>query len=138
MKKLILRNLLSPGDIVMLTAAIRDLHKCYPGDFVTDVRTSCPELWDHNPYLTQLDETDPAVEVIDCDYPLINQSNHTPYHCLHGFIDFLNHHLKLQIKPTAFRGDIHLSDLGEIMVLAGARTHGRGHSFLDCRSRREI
>jgi len=34
-----------------------------------------------------------------------------PYHCLHGFIDFLNDHLKLSIKPTAFRGDIHISDL---------------------------
>ena len=77
LKKLILRNLLSPGDIVMLTAALRDLHKCYPREFVTDVRTSCPELWDHNPYLTPLDEADPSVEVIDCDYPLIGQSNQT-------------------------------------------------------------
>lgn len=110
MKKLILRNLLSPGDIVMLTAAVRDLHICYPGEFATDVRTSCPELWDHNPYLTPLDEADRSVEVVDCDYPLINQSNRTPYHCLHGFIDFLNRRLKLQIKPTAFRGDIHLSE----------------------------
>jgi ADP-heptose:LPS heptosyltransferase len=109
-KKLILRNRLSPGDIVMLTAAVRDLHQCYPGQFVTDVRTPCPELWDHNPYVSALDEGDPAVEVIDCEYPLINQSNQTPYHCLHGFIDFLNDRLKLQIKPTAFRGDIRVSD----------------------------
>jgi ADP-heptose:LPS heptosyltransferase len=57
-----------------------------------------------------LDETDPAVEVIDCKYPLINESNQTPYHCLHGFIEFLNNRLKLQIRPTAFRGDIHVSD----------------------------
>jgi hypothetical protein len=27
--KLILRNFLAPGDIVMLTAAVRDLHKRY-------------------------------------------------------------------------------------------------------------
>jgi ADP-heptose:LPS heptosyltransferase len=109
-KKLILRNLLSPGDIVMLTAAVRDLHKCYPGQFVTDVRTSCPELWDNNPYLTPLNEADSDVEIVDCDYPLIGRSNQIPYHCLHGFNDFLNDHFKLQIKPTAFRGDIHLSE----------------------------
>src|SRR5262245_40014898 len=109
-KKLILRNLLSPGDIVMLTAAVRDLHKCYPHQFVTDVHTTCPELWDNNPYITPLDETDPEVEIIDCDYPLISHSNQTPYHCLHGFIDFLNDHLKLTIRPTAFKGDIHISD----------------------------
>ena len=70
-RKLILRNFLSPGDLVMLTAAVRDLHRCHPGKFLTDVRTSCPELWEHNPHLTPLRETDPGVEQIDCHYPLI-------------------------------------------------------------------
>lgn len=95
----------------MLTAAVRDLHQCYPGRFVTDVRTSCVELWDHNPYLTPLDETDSDVEVIDCEYPLINRCNQAPYHCIHGFIEFLNDRLGLSIKPAVFKGDIHLSNL---------------------------
>ena len=51
-EKLILRNFQSPGDIVMLTAAVRDLHLAYPGRFATDVRTSCPALWEHNPWIT--------------------------------------------------------------------------------------
>jgi hypothetical protein len=38
-QKVILRNFLSPGDIVMLTAALRDLHAAHPKRFVTDVRT---------------------------------------------------------------------------------------------------
>ena len=42
MRKLILRNFQSPGDIVMLTAAVRDIHRAHPGEFLTDVRTSCP------------------------------------------------------------------------------------------------
>lgn len=109
MKKLILRCGLAPGDIVMLTAAVRDLHRLYPGKFLTDVRTSCPDIWDHNPYLTPLSEDDPEVEQIDCAYPLINKCNTTPYHCLHGFIEFLNERLNLSIKPTVFQGDIHLS-----------------------------
>ena len=61
MRKLVLTNFQSPGDIVMLTAAVRDLHRCHPGRFVTDVRTSCPDLWRYNPYLTPLDEHDPEV-----------------------------------------------------------------------------
>jgi ADP-heptose:LPS heptosyltransferase len=109
MRKLILKNSLSPGDIVMLTAAVRDLHRGYPGQFLTDVRTTCAALWDHNPYLTSLDEADPKVKVIDCHYPLIHRCNRVPYHCLHGFIEFLNESLGLRIKPTAFQGDIHLS-----------------------------
>lgn len=111
MRKLILRNGFSPGDIVMLTAAVRDLHHWYPGQFVTDVRTLCPDLWENNPHVTRLSDNDPDVEPIDCTYPLINHSNERPYHCLHGFVEFLNERLKLDIKPTAFRGDIHLSAL---------------------------
>jgi hypothetical protein len=58
MRKLILRSFQSPGDIVMLTAAVRDLHIACPGNFVTDVRTSADALWIHNPRITRLDEGD--------------------------------------------------------------------------------
>jgi hypothetical protein len=108
-RKLILRNFLSPGDLVMLTAAVRDLHRCHPGRFQTDVRTSCPELWEHNPHLTSLHETDRDVEQIDCHYPLIDRSNEAPYHCIHGFTEFLSGKLELNLRPTFFGGDIHLS-----------------------------
>ena len=37
-RKIILRNRQSPGDIVVLSAAVRDLHLTYPGQFLTDVR----------------------------------------------------------------------------------------------------
>src|SRR5258708_7210310 len=110
-RKIILKNGFSPGDIVMLTAAVRDLHSCYPGGLATDVRTACPELWENNPYLTPLSEADPGVEVLECAYPLIDRCNEAPYHCLHGFIEFLNERLGLAIKPTLFKGDIHLSAL---------------------------
>lgn len=109
MRKLILKNFQSPGDIVMLTAALRDLHKCYPNQFLTDVRTSCPALWEHNPHITKLDEKAKDVQVIDCHYPIIHRSNQTPVHFLHGFIEHLNEKLGLHVKPTAFKGDIHLS-----------------------------
>jgi ADP-heptose:LPS heptosyltransferase len=109
MRKLILKCGLSPGDIVMLTAAVRDLHHYYPGQFATDVRTVCPGLWENNPYLTTLSEDEPGAEQIDCSYPLIDRCNESPYHCLHGFAEFLNDRLDLSIKPTVFKGDIHLS-----------------------------
>ncbi|HEX5208426.1 MAG TPA: glycosyltransferase family 9 protein [Steroidobacteraceae bacterium] len=108
-RRLILRNFQSPGDIVMLTAALRELHLTHPGAYLTDVRTPCPALWEHNPYITPLREGDPAVEVLDCEYPLIHRSNHAPYHFLHGFIEHLNARLGLSVRPTLFRGDIHLS-----------------------------
>jgi ADP-heptose:LPS heptosyltransferase len=109
MEKWILENWLSPGDVVMLTAAVRDLHRAYPGRFLTDVRTACPGLWQHNPHLTPLKPKARGVRSLVCHYPLIHTSNTAPYHFIHGFIEYLNQELGLQIRPTEFRGDIHLS-----------------------------
>jgi hypothetical protein len=78
---------------------------------MTDVRTSCPQLWENNPYLTPLDEADPSVAVLQCEYPLIHRSNELPVHFIHAFIEFLNEKLKLQIRPTGFKGNIHISEL---------------------------
>jgi ADP-heptose:LPS heptosyltransferase len=110
MRQLILRNFLSAGDIVMLTAAVRDLHRTYPGEFLTDVRTPFPDLWAHNPFITPLDENEPGVEVMECHYPLIHQSNTTPCHFLHGFPAHLNDELGLRIRVTDFKGDIYISE----------------------------
>src|SRR5687767_13893597 len=110
-RKLILKSHFSLGDIVLMTAAVRDLHRCYPKQFITDVRTSCPELWEHNPCLHPLKETGSRVRIVDVGYPLINFSNHVPYHAIHGYIDSLNEKLGLEIHGTEFKGDIHLSDV---------------------------
>jgi ADP-heptose:LPS heptosyltransferase len=109
-QKWIFENFQAPGDIVMLTAAVRDLHQAYPGQFLTDVRTSCPDLWLHNPYLTPIKRSDPDARILECHYPLIQQSNQCGIHFLHGFIDYLNQQLGLQIRLTQFRGDVRLSD----------------------------
>jgi ADP-heptose:LPS heptosyltransferase len=108
-RKLILRNHQSPGDIVMLTAAVRDLHRSFPGQFLTDVRTTCDALWENNPHLTPLHEDDPEVEIIDCQYPLIHKSNQYPYHFIHGFIDDLSTKIGRQITPGPFKGSIFLT-----------------------------
>ncbi len=93
----------------MLTAAVRDLHRCYPGEFLTDVRTPYPDLWRNNPHLSPIQAEDSEAKLLECDYPLIQLANSVPYHALHGFIQFFNEQLGLQITPTEFRGDIHLS-----------------------------
>ncbi len=109
-KKLILRNHQSPGDLVMLTAAVRDLHLCCPGEFLTDVRTACSELWENNPHITPVSDDDPDAERVECCYPSIHRSNQEPYHFIHGFSKFLSEKLGRTIFPKEFRGDIHLSE----------------------------
>ena len=109
MRNFIFRCPLSLGDIVLLTAAVRDLQRHFPGSYRVGVRTFFPDLWAHNPYLTALREYDPEVKVVDCLLPLINRSRSAACHSIHGFIDFLNRYLGASMKPTAFHGDIHLS-----------------------------
>ncbi len=109
--RLLLKCFLSPGDIVTMTTAVRDLHCAYPGRYLTDVRTSAEEIWENNPYLTYCDESDEDVRVIHMQYPLVNQSNQRPYHFIHGFVQFLEQELGVQIPVTEFKGDIHISDL---------------------------
>lgn len=111
----------------MLTAAVRDLHRCYPNQFLIDVRTSCPALWQNNPHLTRLDETDASVEQIKCEYPLIHRSNQEPVHFLQGFTEFLNERLGLRMRVTEFRGDIHISEqekrwFSRVQEIKGANT----------------
>jgi ADP-heptose:LPS heptosyltransferase len=109
MKRLVLRSFQSPGDALMLTAAVRDLHKAHPGQFQTDVRTSADALWLNNPYRTVLREGEPGVETLDMHYPLIHQSNERPYHFIHGYVQYLEERLHVRIPVTRFCGDIHLS-----------------------------
>lgn len=94
----------------MLTAAVRDLHRAYPGQFLTDVRTSCPALWENNPYITEVADEDEGARIITCKYPLIHQSNQRPYHFIHGFHRHLGDELGLTIEPTEFRGHVVISD----------------------------
>ena len=108
--RLILKSFQSPGDIVMLSAAVRDLHAAHPGRFQTDVRTSADAIWENNPYLTRLNEHDSQVVTIDMHYPLIHQSNQRPYHFIHGYTQYLEQQLNVQIPVTQFRGDIHLTE----------------------------
>ncbi len=68
-RRLILDNHQAPGDTLMLTAAVRDLHRCHPGKFITDVRRPSADLWRHNPHITPLHEDGPGVERLVCPLP---------------------------------------------------------------------
>lgn len=120
MSKLIFRSFQSPGDILMLTSAVRDLHSAYPGKYITDVRTSASDLWQNNPHITPLNEHDADVSVIEMHYPLIHQSNQRPYHFLHGYTQFLEQHLDVRIPVTQFRGDVYLTEAEKSDPIQGA------------------
>ncbi len=128
-RKLLLQCNLSPGDVVVLSAAVRDLHLAHPGKFLTDVRTACPAIWENNPYVTPLHESDPDVQVVECKYPLIHQSNQVPLHFIHGYRMHLAETLNIPIPPTAFRGDIHLAPVERSWMSQVEEVLGLGSNF---------
>lgn len=109
MKKtaIIFQNYQAPGDILMLSAAIRDLHRCYPNKFITGIETTAREVWENNPYLVNLSPR--RVRILRVGYPLIHRSNQCGLHFIQGFIDDINKKLNLKIRLTEFRPDIHWS-----------------------------
>ena len=109
-KKLLIRHHLSPGDVLMMSSAIRDLYLAYNKKFDINVETSCNAIFDENPYLNRDITKDNADKIINAEYPLIHQSNTCQYHFIHGFRLSLEDELNLKIPPTDFKGDIHISD----------------------------
>ena len=91
MRRLILKTTQLPGDLVMLTAAVRELKRALGAGVEIDVRTPCPALWEHNPQPTPL--ADGAGELIECHDPLSHRSNTGPWHFIHGYTEFLGERL---------------------------------------------
>ena len=106
---ILLKNHQSPGDVIMLTAAVRDIKRWYP-EFQIGVETTASEFWLNNPHITRSWEGGGAVTEIDMEYPLIHEVGKQDVHFLHGFIDFFNKRMGTRVKLTEFRGDLYLTD----------------------------
>lgn len=108
-QRLILECDLCPGDVVMLTAAVRELHRQYPGQYVTDVRTNHPDFWRNNPFVQPVASA--GARTIEMHYPLINVANQSPVHFIEGYCAYLAEKLGLPVlRPTEFRGQVFLDD----------------------------
>jgi len=109
-RRLLLVNNCSPGDVLMLTAAVRDLHKAHPGQYVTGVETECPDLWLNNPYVTALDPASPGIRRIDCQHPrMLDRCNHRPGHYIESVHNLLSRKLRRPVPLTRFAPDVHLT-----------------------------
>lgn len=130
-RRLILQNRLAPGDILVMTTAIRSLHKAYPGRFLTDVETPCMEIFENNPYITKLAGEG---DRIDMHYPLISdhqsRGHHHPgagisgRHFSDGHRKFLEEVLELEIPRTGLTPDLFLSQDERLWPSPVLKEHG--------------
>ena len=103
-QKLILRNYQSPGDLVMMLYAITSLHETYPGEYLTDVRSAAPAIFERNVLITHIDDKDPDARLIDMEYPQIHDSNRKPYRFSTAFTAYLADKIDRPIAATDFAG----------------------------------
>ena len=131
--KLTVRQGQSPGDILVLTAAIRDLKNKFPNLHIT-MSTTAPSIWEHNPHVDAFGEfssegkketTDPdaiadlsggAGVTLEMHYPLINSANSSAKHFIYGFKEDLETKLGISYDIKGFKCDIHLSEEEKIWV----------------------
>ena len=133
-KKVILCNRLAPGDILVMTNALRDLKKFYP-EFQIETRTPCQEIFENNPNITKLDydnekfekinnwfqnngdkmdiehrvATFDGIVVIDMHYPSINNSGTSGNHFCEGHSKFLEQIFDIKLNQTEIRPEIYLT-----------------------------
>lgn len=103
-----------PGDICMLTAAVRDLKISIP-DLKINVDTPAEYLWENNPYIDKSVNRFNADRVVTAHYNLIHKSNTHPYHFIHGYRIYLAQLLGYPVGQGISRADIHLSDTEKIV-----------------------
>ena len=108
---LLLVNGCSPGDVLMLTAAVRDLHLTYPGEYRTAVETYFPQIWTGSPYVAERGEVGADVPRIDCGHPpMLDRCNGHPRHYVESMHDVLARALGRPVPLTRFAPDLHLTD----------------------------
>jgi ADP-heptose:LPS heptosyltransferase len=108
-RKIIFSQKQCPGDVLMSTRCIGDLKETYP-DWQIDIRTTCPEIFENSPRLTNLDDNDSTVEKIDLTYQDINNCGWKGQHFSDAFRFDLEQKLGLPINKTGLKPEIWISN----------------------------
>ncbi len=109
-ERIVIRNTQSPGDFIVMSAAIRDLSIAHPGRFEIIVDVPQPAVYQHNPHIKGIGKLGHGLRQVVGQYPLIHRSNQNKgIHFLWGFIEDLNKKLKANAVLTDFRPDLHLT-----------------------------
>lgn len=114
--KLILSQHQCPGDILMLTAAVRDLKTTFP-DICIDIRTKYPYLWENNPYISKITEQDVRIYPIGYKAPHQLPNNPDREHFIYAFHRSLEQLFDIKLNRGANFPDIWLNGEDKIPII---------------------
>ncbi len=123
-RRLILTHKRAPGDIVVMTALVRDIALTYPDQFEIAVDTTSSALWDNNPYVVPLKDIKQAgrVENIKLSYGRgLRDQNHETVHFLAYFHRDFEVQARVRVPLTLPYPDLHLSPEEQATPLVGGR-----------------
>ncbi len=131
-QKLVLVQKQAPGDIMMATIALRDLHAAFPGRYLTDVRSPANDIFKNNPLITPIEVEDKAreqeiiealkadenhapidygdVKYVNLHYPMIHNSSRLGTHFADAMTEFLSEQLGVKIPRTGLRPELFLDE----------------------------
>jgi ADP-heptose:LPS heptosyltransferase len=108
-EQVIFRAMVYPGDLMMLTGAIRDLHIAHPGEYVTDIDTTCQQVWDNNPYITPVDRAE-SHRYLNLGYPAYSHREPNPEHLSTRYHRQISEALGVPVPVTKKCPEIFLSE----------------------------
>lgn len=107
---LILRNHLSPGDVLVMSASIHSLHRSNPGKFLTAVDTTADQVYEHNPDVISIEKArELGGEDLQMHYPSVHQSNERGITFMQAYCEFLSSVLKVNVPLLTNRPHVYLS-----------------------------
>jgi hypothetical protein len=107
----VVENRQAPGDLLVLTAAVRALHTAFPGEFTTEIASTCPDVQLNNPYCTKNEENG-QIQTLYCNMDLGRRTLHANNSNAHYVTSMLN------TIGRVVKRDIPLADMRPHVVLA--------------------
>lgn len=100
----------APGDVLTMTALVRDLALTYPGRYKTHVHTSYrKDIWKNNPYTVTSDRA--VGKRIRLDYgPFIDFKSQNPIHFMQAFHADFERKTGVKVPLRFPKPDLHLED----------------------------
>jgi ADP-heptose:LPS heptosyltransferase len=109
MERLLLRHQRAPGDIIVMTALVRDLAIAYPNKYHIAVDTSFKEIWDNNPYIKPMPDKKGA-KIVNLTYgEYIRKASSEKIHFLTAFYKNLKTQTGIEVPMLYPHPDLHLS-----------------------------
>lgn len=120
MERLVLNHDRCPGDIVTMTALVRDIALTFPGRFQISVDTPAKDIWKHNPYVQPREKEKPVRWVRLTYGEGIKQASKECVHFLTAWHTNFAHQTGIKVPLTLPKPDLHLSpEERETRLVAG-------------------